>query len=190
MTDLIYSIDKAAAEFMAGIQCPFLTAVMKAVTLASDKGLIWIALGLILLCFKRTRRFGITYALTLLTAFILSEYTVKLIVCRQRPFIALENIKLLIEAPSGYSFPSSHSCTSAACALCIFLQSRRYGIAALIFALLVAFSRVYFNVHYLSDVIAGIALGAIVSAIISAVSKKIRNRSKACNIEVKDADQT
>ncbi len=192
MANLIAWADSAAADFVLSIRCGFLTNLLSGITFLSDKGLIWIILGLFLLAFKRTRRFGAVYAVTLAIAFVLSEYTVKLIVCRERPFIADETLKLLIDAPSGYSFPSSHTCSSFACAVSILFFSRKYGAAALFFAFLVAFSRVYFSVHYFTDVLAGAFIGTLTAIIIYAVSKKIENRNKPNinNLKRPDADRT
>lgn len=179
MYDFIIKADNAAADFMLGIQNGFLTALLKAVTYATEKGILWIALGIFLLAYKPTRRFGIVYAISLFSAFILSEYVLKFIVCRERPFVVRDDIRLLIKPPSGYSFPSSHSCSSFACATAIFIKRKGLGTAALLFALTVAFSRVYFTVHWFTDVLAGSLTGILCAVITSIVYNAVSKRRKA-----------
>jgi undecaprenyl-diphosphatase len=60
----------------------------------------------------------------------------------------------------GRSFPSSHTANTMAAALVAFLFYPRRGWAAILFALLVAYSRLYTGSHWPSDVVASIFLGA------------------------------
>lgn len=60
----------------------------------------------------------------------------------------------LFDAP-GYSFPSGHASSSFAAATAILLHNRKAGAIAILYASLVAFTRLYAFVHYPSDVIAG-----------------------------------
>ena len=176
MPDFIMTLDNSVADFMINIQNSFLTVFFAIPTYLSEKGLIWIALGLVLLARKKTRKLGAVYAITLLCAFVSSECVLKYIICRTRPFIARPDISLLISAPSGYSFPSSHSCSSFSCAACLSLNRKKYAPYALAFAFWVAVSRLYFTVHYFTDVLAGTLLGVLCAIIVFAVFKKAENR--------------
>lgn len=57
------------------------------------------------------------------------------------------------------SFPSGHSNTAAAVAVALAILSPRWRWLFLVFALLVATSRVILGAHYLSDVIVGLCTG-------------------------------
>ncbi len=93
---------------------------------------------------------------------------------RPRPFqLISRDIRLLIPPPSGWSFPSGHSCASFAAATAVFLRDRRFGAAALVLAALIAFSRVFLFVHYPTDVLAGAALGAVCAVGAAAVCSRV-----------------
>ena len=68
----------------------------------------------------------------------------------------IDGLKLLIEKQSDYSFPSGHTGSSFASAIVLWKElPRKYGVMALIVAVLIAYSRLYVGVHYPSDVLAG-----------------------------------
>jgi len=81
---------------------------------------------------------------------------------RPRPFLDHPHHLLLAKDMAG-SFPSNHAAAGFAIAVAILFYSRRAGIATLIFAALLAFSRVFTGEHYPGDVIAGAALGSVVA---------------------------
>ena len=67
----------------------------------------------------------------------------------------------------GFSFPSGHAVAGAATAVALVLvllpagpKRRRWELAAVAFAFVMALSRVYLQAHWFSDVVAGVLLGA------------------------------
>jgi undecaprenyl-diphosphatase len=108
----------------------------------------------------------------LCASFIISvvlTYIIKAIVQRARPFglIMLVPVLNIID----FSFPSSHS-ASAFSTIAIFdAEFKRIKIFWMVFAGVIAFSRVYFAVHYPSDVVFGAILGYSVGALFSKVGK-------------------
>jgi undecaprenyl-diphosphatase len=68
-------------------------------------------------------------------------------------------IPLLIEAPTDYSFPSGHTIASFEAATVLLIRHKKWGIMAMVLAVLIAFSRLYLYVHYPTDVLSSIVLG-------------------------------
>lgn len=81
---------------------------------------------------------------------------------RPRPFTVYA-ATLLLPPSQEPSFPSDHATFGFAIAIALFLVSRRIGILTLLFAALIAFSRVYTGEHYVSDVIAGALIGGVIA---------------------------
>mgnify|MGYP001073674544 CR=1 FL=1 len=148
------------------------------ITFSGNNGYIWIIISLGLLLNKKTRFIGVLSFIVLLEVLLINNLIIKNCFERLRPFITYAQIELLIDAPTGYSFTSGHSCSSFASAI-IFIKylPKKYGIAAVIYATLVAFSRLYFGVHYPTDVIAGMMLGILFALITSGVYEKyVKNK--------------
>lgn len=139
---------------------PAADAVFPVITYLGEYGVFWIAVSLILLCMKKTRRCGFCMLCAMAGGFLTGEILIKNLVCRPRPFHLFSTYTaLLIPQPSGYSFPSGHSCSSFAAAVSLAFFSKKWGVPALILAALIAFSRIFLFVHWPTDVLAGVALG-------------------------------
>jgi membrane-associated phospholipid phosphatase len=83
----------------------------------------------------------------------------------KRPFVVLPHVLKLISHANDAGFPSDHATAAGAVAAGLFFVSWRLGLVTAVWALLVAFSRVYVGVHFPQDVAAGLALGVIVAVI-------------------------
>jgi len=142
------------------IQCEFLDWFMPLVTSLANSGIFWILLAVILLCFRKTRHIGVTMAIALILGLLVGNLTLKPLTARIRPYDFDPSIVLLIPPEHEFSFPSGHTLASFEGAVSIFLYHRKSGIAALLLAALIAFSRLYLMVHYPVDVIVGAVLGS------------------------------
>jgi membrane-associated phospholipid phosphatase len=83
----------------------------------------------------------------------------------RRPFVALPHVLQLISHANDAGFPSDHATAAGAVAAGLFFVSWQLGAVTTLWALIVAFSRVYVGVHFPQDVAAGLALGAVVAGI-------------------------
>ncbi len=160
MIDFITQIDFSILNFIQNmLRCDFLDAVMKFFSYIGEGGIIWLAISVPMLFFRKSRSWGIMMIVSMLIAFITGELIIKNVVCRYRPFIDLNISNLPVLHASGFSFPSSHSSTGFAAATVLFRMNKKYGTAAIVLACIISFSRLYNYVHFPSDVLAGILLG-------------------------------
>lgn len=185
--DAIYSFDYSILNYInEHFHNTFFDGFFSIITHLADAGWFWIALAALLLCFKKTRKTGCVMGAALLMGVIFGNGILKPLIHRVRPYDnaawspAVTRATLLISPPSDYSFPSGHTLASFEGAFGIFLCNKKWGAPALVLAVLIAFSRLYFYIHYPTDVIGGMILGIgfavaaffIVGAIWNKVTKK------------------
>lgn len=96
---------------------------------------------------------------------------IKLLVQRVRPCNALAWCSAIdIAAPTSWSFPSGHATGSFAVAGFVAMRAPRWLPLAMVYAILVGWSRCVLGVHYPSDVFAGAIIGTLVGAVIGRYS--------------------
>ena len=141
---------------------PFMDKAMVTITSTGNLGLIWIFTAIILLVSGRQdderSRIGYGILITLLLSIMIGNLLIKNIAKRNRPFFH-KNYKLLIKQPWDYSFPSGHTLASFAAATVFFFMNPNVGIVALVYAFLIALSRLYLRVHFFTDVFFSMFLG-------------------------------
>ena len=168
------------------MQCAFLDKVMPLITVLGDGGAFWIACAVLMMLLKKYRKAGISAGLALIFGLIICNMILKPWVARIRPYDFQEQmgviINLLIEKEHSLSFPSGHTIASFEAATAILLRHKKLGIAAMILAILIAFSRMYLYVHYPTDVIASVFLGIGLAFLASWIVNKV-----AAVIEAKKA---
>lgn len=174
---MINTIDNGILDFIqANMRCTFLDWIMPYISLIGDYGAMWILLALILIINEKTRIMGIEMAVALLLGFLIANITLKPLIARVRPFDVNTDVMLLIKAPTDFSFPSGHTVSSFAATGVVWLNDRKYGIAALTLATLIAFSRLYLYVHYPTDVFAAIIIGVVTAILSVGFVKFVRGR--------------
>lgn len=165
--------------------CKFLDYFFKFITSLTDSGIFWIILAVVLLCFKKTRKTGISLGAVLIIGEILGNQIIKKLFERPRPYTVNQDITLIVKKLSSYSFPSGHTRCAVECATAIYANNKKWGIAAICLAVLTALSRLYLYMHYPTDVLAGAVLGVtdglLAIFIVKKVSQYINKRKSLKN---------
>ena len=162
----IDKIDLSILDFVNNhLHLSFLDKIFSAITKLGDEGIFWIALAIMLLCNKSTRKTAIKMGIALLLGLAIGNGIIKNVVARPRPYVLDTNLNIipwLKETIHDWSFPSGHTLASfEAAGVLMMCDKKRFGIVALVYAILIALSRIYLCVHYPTDVLAGVLLGLL-----------------------------
>ena len=161
------------------LTCPFLDAVMPKLTLLGSGGAVWLLAAGALLLSKKYRRYGVFLLAGLAVGVLVGNLTLKPLIARPRPCWLDASVPLLIGNPTDYSFPSGHTLASCIGATVLTRANRRFGLAAIPLAALIAFSRLDLYVHFPSDVLASALLGpAIGLGVCAAGTALLQKRSR------------
>lgn len=185
MFDALNQLELPILDAIQSIRCGFLDTVLPVITAFADHGIGWIAVAVLLLLFKRTRKTGLMAGVALIIGLVVVNMTMKPLFARIRPYDVNEAIKafLLVEPLSDFSFPSGHTLASFEVATVLMMRDKRLGVPALILAVIIAFSRLYLYVHYPTDVLVAIVLGILFGflgvLIVSKVSDLISRKRKS-----------
>jgi membrane-associated phospholipid phosphatase len=160
------------------LRTPFGNGFFSFMTFLGEFGWFWIALCVMLLVSKKTRRSGIVLLLALFLSWSLGEGLLKHIFLRTRPYIAHPDLIPLARRPRSSSFPSGHTATACAMGFTALRELRkRYSIPIFIIGLLVSLSRLYLGMHYPTDVITGILLGLFSCCLAERLMWRLQDKS-------------
>ena len=159
--DAILNFDSSILLWIQdSLRAGFLTPVVKVITHLGDKGALWILITLALLCFRKTRRLGILCGIAMAIGLVVTNLVIKNWVARVRPYEVIPGLNCIVGLADDWSFPSGHTTNSLACAWVLFrCAPRKYGVPALVVAILISLSRLYVGVHYPTDVLGGAVIG-------------------------------
>lgn len=146
-------------------------------------GIAEIVLGLVLLCFKKTRKMGVCVLLAIVFGAVITNVVVKNYVARPRPFIDTTGIYYEwwefvggIKEPE-YSFPSGHTTAAMASVTAVVLNSQnKHRWWLFLFVVVMGISRNYLMVHYPSDILGGIVAGGLAAMVAFGLVNKIGKR--------------
>ena len=159
----------------------FVNQLFRIITYLGEKGIVWIALGLLLLCFKKTRKGGVLLLASLAIGVVINNFIIKPIVNRPRPFAEEASLadfiaSIGLKLPTDASFPSGHTQAAINSAMFLTLQFKGKGAWAWIPATLIAISRIFLCVHYPTDVLAAAVIGIVVALLVWWLGQKILNK--------------
>jgi len=142
--------------------------------------------GLVLIFFRRTRKYGFALVAAIIIGTLLTNVLFKPLFLRVRPYNSLQDVASYFGwyqhagmlAESDYSFPSGHTtgATEIGLVLCLcFASDRKWKFAWIgpVVAVLVGCSRIYLMVHYATDVLAGFIIGIIAAVAAFYISKAL-----------------
>ena len=164
------------------LSTPFWDKFWTVITLLGESGIFWIVLSLVLMIPKKTRRAGFSMGIALMLGLIFCNLTVKPLVARIRPYDLDPSLTVKLAwvgKPTDFSFPSGHTTAAFEGAFSLFLRHRKWGVAAIVAAVLVGFSRLFLSVHYPSDVLCGAILGTAFAFLAARIVDEIWKRVAA-----------
>ena len=181
MLQVLENFDGALLLAIQQLHRPWLDGLLCVYTKMGDAGLVWIALSLLLLCRKSTRRAGCMALLALGLGFLFTNVALKNLVARPRPWLELEGLLPLVFEGDPNSIPSGHTTSAFAAGVSWFFcaKNRWLKVSSLFAAAAMGFSRLYVGVHYPLDVLAGVLVGTLAAVLARAILRKAQKRRKA-----------
>lgn len=164
----LMSLDASLFHLINGVwTTPLLDTLMPALSRAGNLGAIWLVLlGAVAAFGKKTGRKIALAGLVAIAIGFASSTLLKDLTVRPRPFLSLDEVRLLVNAPHSYAFPSGHTTSAFAASSGVVLAARKllgrvplWGWAMLPLAAAIAYSRIYVGVHWPTDAAAGLLLG-------------------------------
>ncbi|MBW2617607.1 MAG: phosphatase PAP2 family protein, partial [Deltaproteobacteria bacterium] len=114
------------------------------------------------------------------------------LLARSRPYAFLENVHVYVDglwqvtdrlylasAATSYGLPSAHAANSFGLAIYLARFYRRLGLALVVIALVIGFSRVYLGRHYPGDVLVGYLWGAASGLAVAWLTNRLKTRFRA-----------
>ena len=164
----------------------FFTPFFEFISELGHGGIPLIILALILMLFRKTRRYGTAMLLSLGIGALITNCCLKILIARPRPYSeetraffdsdVYQRLWLLVgqNVESDKSFPSGHTTAAFAAMTAVFMVgNKKYSWLAFLFAILMAIARIYLVVHFASDVLGGILVGILGGILGTLLSRRI-----------------
>lgn len=182
LTDAIVKLDFQILDWIQKhLRCAILDILLPSITSLGNKGWFFIVIAIVLICIPKYRKWGAAMGISLGLGLLFGNMLIKNIVARTRPYDLLDNITILVEHLSDYSFPSGHTMAAFEffTVICLMPARKVYKILAGILAFTIAFSRLYLYVHFPSDVLVGMLFGTIFGVMgVRIVTRVIEKRER------------
>jgi undecaprenyl-diphosphatase len=181
MIEFLYNIDVQVFFFInKTIANPVTDYVMPFITSLNNWKIFFAIMWLYLVIAGGRKGRVVAIGLILLIAVSdqLSSHLIKNIFDRVRPCNALDDVRMLVNKTTSYSFPSSHAVNHFAGVVFLSHFYKRFSIGFYTAATLIALSRIFCGVHYPSDILGGALIGITVGMIFIAVWDAINKKFK------------
>lgn len=171
-----FYFDSQISKFVSLLRTEMLNEIFLGLTFISSEIIIFFFLTSLFLWSENKRRWIFPLWLTLFFSVVVS-FLLKISIQRQRPFELdlVSALPVLIESSFltwNFSFPSFQSLLVFSAIPILTKEFPKFRYVWIIFAVLVAISRVYFGLHFMSDVLAGGIIGYIIGLIIVKIEKE------------------
>ena len=158
-----FYFDSGIVKAVSTIRGEFLNELFFGLTFVSSEIIIFFFLTSLFLWREHKRKWIFPLWFTLALSAVMSFF-LKFLIQRQRPFqLGIVSVPQILEKASyftwNFSFPSFQAMLVFCAVPILSKEFRKFKYFWVIFAGLIAFSRVYFGLHFLSDVLAGGLIG-------------------------------
>ena len=171
-----FYFDSLIVKIISLIRNNFLNEFFLGLTFISSSIIIFFFLTSLFLWKEHKRKWILPLWFTLFLSAVISSL-LKFVIKRPRPFQAgIVSVLSILEKSShliwNFSFPSFHSMLVFCAVPILSKEFPKFRYVWIVFAGLIAFSRIYFGLHFLSDVIAGGLIGYLIGMFIIKIEKK------------------
>lgn len=177
MLEFIQEFDFRVLEcIQQNMRCGFLDSVFPVISNTLFVGLFWGMAAICMLFTKKYRRCGIAAIVCILLGLLCGNLFLKHLFARARPCWIKPIAGMIVAVPKDFSFPSAHTAISFIAAIVFLRHSRAFGIPALVFAAILAFTRLYLYVHFPTDILGGLILAAALAIFGDLLTQKVIDR--------------
>ena len=169
-------IEFAFLDYLQTLRTPLLDQLMLYMTAFVGDGEVVVAFGVLLLCFKQTRKAGMTLLIAMPIAFLLSSLGLKKLFARIRPCNINMAVDMLVARPQSFSFPSGHTTQAFALFMSMyFTKMKKLFLITACIGLVICFSRMYLYVHFPTDILGGAVVGTLSAYLAWKLVKRIKD---------------